>query len=870
MSPAAPLSRWTEISEQFDRLVELAGEDQRIALAQLAARDPELSRAVAELIEADASAQGVLERREEVLSPVAAEATPEFGPQWTALRLLGRGGMGEVWLATRMAVDVVQIAAVKLLKRGMDSHSLLQRFLQERRILARLDHPAIASLLDAGIAPDGRPFLAMDYIRGEPLTTYIRRHQYGLEKRLALLAEVARTVDYAHRQLIVHRDLKPGNVLVDDDGRPHLLDFGIAKVLEDDTDELTLTATGVRVLSPAYAAPEQFRGEEVGIAADVFALGVLLYEALVGRLPHRRHGRMELLAQEITEERATRPSLAAAEIFSAGELAPQDERVPWAKRLRGDLDTLILKAIHPLAERRYGSAALLAEDIDHYLAGRPIRARPDSKRYRLGKFIKRHRFGVAASTIAILALIAGAGSALWQAERARGLAAEALSARATAESEFARSEATKNFLVRSLDLAGLHSMGRKLNVDDLMLTMAERIDSEMQAHPSSQGELRVVVGQSLVELGQTARGLELAEQGRAQLAALQAGPTQLMASVLNKVGVLRRKSGDLAGAEKAMRESMAMLDLLPGDQRLQRIQNRTVLDHILALRGRWGESLANTQARLAERSEILGADAPGLAVDYNNLGVALGRMDRYQEALVAYDRCLQLLNAGANADSARAGSVERGRALVLARLARFDEAQQALDRARVLRERNLPADHPDHLDSKFAAVGLLRARGELAAAQSAIDTLIGQAGPDERRLGELHYERARIGFARQQWRAAARDFDRAETRLQAIAGADNGLSIYARAAAAFARFRLDGDAAAAEAVLVKEASALSALGLDRLDEAADIKLMRAQVARASGREAEAAQWGSGAMEIYAALALRPPEGLAVITPRAAP
>jgi tetratricopeptide (TPR) repeat protein len=455
-------------------------------------------------------------------------------------------------------------------------------------------------------------------------------------------------------------------------------------------------------------------------------------------------------------------------------------------------------------------------------------------------------------------LLTGFGVALWQADRAQELANEAQVARARAESEYARSEATKDFLVRSLDLAGLHSMGRKLSVDDLMLTMAERIDTEMQAHPSSQGELRVVVGQSLAELGQVQRGLALAERGREQLAQLNPQATPLMAVVLNKVGVLRRKAGDLVGAEAAMRASMAMLDQLPGDHRLQRIQNRTVLDHILALRGRWGESLINTQARLAERSEILGADDPGLAVDYNNLAVALGRMDRYAEALTAYERCLQLLELGGNADSARTGSVERGRAQVLARLERFDEAQQALDHARELRERNLPADHPDHLDTRFAQVGILRARGDIDAASAALTTLIKSAGPQERRLGELHYERARLNMSRGRWHAVARDFDDAAGRLQEIAGGNNCLSIYARAAASYARFRLDGDSASAETALATQYGALEELGLQHLDEGAEISLMRAQVALAEKREGDAARLTALGLADYAKLQLKAP------------
>ena len=178
-------------------------------------------------------------------------------------------------------------------------------------------------------------------------------------------------------------------------------------MLGDDTDELVQTATGVRVLSPAYAAPEQVRGEEVGVAADVYGLGVLLYQLTAGRLPHRRSGRMEMLAQEVTGERATRPSVAAAELENSTELPALTERVGWSRRLRGDLDTLILKAIHPEAERRYASAAALAEDIDRFLSGRPIRARPDSRGYRLRKFVRRHRLGVIAASIGLAGLLAG-------------------------------------------------------------------------------------------------------------------------------------------------------------------------------------------------------------------------------------------------------------------------------------------------------------------------------------------------------------------------------------------------------------------------------------------------------------------------------
>ncbi len=515
MSEDPRAQRWAEVSRHFDQLIDLSAAAQELALHELAERDAELAAEVRAMLIADARTQGLLEQREDVLAPIAADAQPDFGTSWRVQKLLGRGGMGEVWLAERRHGDAVQTAALKLLKRGMDSEALLQRFLQERRILAKLNHPAIASLLDAGVTADGRPFLAMDYIAGIPLTLHVRQQALGLEARLKLLAEVARVVDYAHRQLVVHRDLKPSNVLVDSEGRPHLLDFGIAKVLGDDTDVLVQTATGVRVLSPAYAAPEQVRGEEVGVAADVYGLGVLLYELAVGRLPHRRSGRMEMLAQEVTGERATRPSIAAAELEASVELPPLCERVGWSRRLRGDLDTLILKAIHPEAERRYASAAGLADDIDRFLTGRPIRALPDSRGYRLRKFVARHRVGVVASALGLAGLLLGFAVAVWHANRAQQIASAAQAAQAQLAGQLAHSERMRGFLLRHLIRAG-ETSAPQARIGALN-ALAARLDAELADDAAAQGELRVAIGEALAALGEREAGEALIARGRGQL-----------------------------------------------------------------------------------------------------------------------------------------------------------------------------------------------------------------------------------------------------------------------------------------------------------------------------------------------------------------
>lgn len=857
MSAARSPERWARVSAHFDLLIDLPVTEQDAALVALAIDDPRLAADVRALIDADARTQGVLEIREQVLAPIAADTRPELGPGWRVQRLLGRGGMGEVWLAERHQGDVVQTAAVKLLKRGMDSQALMQRFLQERRILARLNHPAIAGVLDAGITGDGRPFLAMDYICGEPLTAHARNTQMGLSARLQLLAQVARAVDYAHRHLVVHRDLKPSNVLVDDEGRPHLLDFGIAKVLGDDTDELVLTATGVRVLSPAYAAPEQVRGEEVGVAADVYGLGVLLYELVVGRLPHRRSGRMEMLAQEITDERATRPSLAALE-GEGNELLPANcERVAWGRHLRGDLDTLMLKAIHPEPERRYGSAALLAEDIERYLAGRPIRARPDSRGYRLRKFLQRHRVGALAAAIALSGLLIGLGTALWQAERARQSATLAQAAQRSAELEYARAEATKDFLVRNLDLASMRRLGRQMTVDEWIQILAGRLDMELHAHPSAQAELRVVIGQSLVELGQGERGLALAEQGRAQLHALYPQPTPLMAAVMNNVALIRRQLGDWTGAQAAIAESMAIIDQLPGDHRLLRLQNRSVLDHILALRGDWQQSLANTRARLAERMDLLGADDPGLAVDYNNLGVALGRVDQYEQALAAFDQALRLLVRGDQGDGARAASVERARALMYAKLNRIEAADQALARAVAIRTAALPADHADQRDSELARISIWRLRGQLQPALTAVEQLRARADDSDPRLSDYLYEQGRIEWSLQRWATASRDLMLAATALEQRAGGPHPLAAHARALAAYADNQQGGAVGDALIALNAQQATLQQLQLQATEKYADVLTLRAQLLQANGESAAAQSLRDEAGARYQQLGLAP-------------
>ena len=310
-----------------------------------------------------------------------------IGP-WRVLHELGRGGMGIVWLAERADGQYEQRAALKVIKRGMDSDSVVARFLRERQILARLIHPNIAHLLDGGIAADGRPYFAMEYVDGLPLLRYCAQRKSHFDERIRLFLEICNAVQIAHAQLIVHRDIKPSNVLVTRAGETKLLDFGIAGLIDDSAAGLTIDARH-RPLTPAYAAPEQLRGDPVTTATDIHALGGVLYELLAGK-------RASALDDTASPESAL-AAMMSTTLVPPSKLVNDDAPVA-RRRLRGDLDTIVLKALHRDPQRRYTTVEGFADDVRRSVSGQPIHARREHTGYRAAKFVGRHRVGVAGAT----------------------------------------------------------------------------------------------------------------------------------------------------------------------------------------------------------------------------------------------------------------------------------------------------------------------------------------------------------------------------------------------------------------------------------------------------------------------------------------
>ncbi|HEV8481212.1 MAG TPA: serine/threonine-protein kinase [Candidatus Eisenbacteria bacterium] len=418
LPPEPPESHaWRKLQDLFDHALELPSEDRESFLSQIP--DAELVAEVRSLLRAHEESSGFL------ASPPALsfERNAEPGDRIGRYRIeeeIGRGGMGVVYRATREEDGFVQQVAIKLIDAGMLSQEVLKRFRAERQILALLDHPNIARLIDGGSTTDGRPFLVMEHVSGSPLLASCDERRLGIAERLATFLTVCDAVQFAHQRLVVHRDLKPENILVTADGSPRLLDFGIAKLLSPEGVAAgTLTLPVNRMLTPDYASPEQIRGEPATVAGDVYSLGVILYELLSGSRPHRFSTRSpEEILRVVAHEEPLLPSTVAARSPEAAERRA-DTTSRLRRRLAGDLDYVILKALEIDPKRRYGSVDQLAQDLRRHLAGMPVLARGRSTTYLVSRFVRRHRAAVVTVGLVVTALVAGLFGTTWQANVAR-------------------------------------------------------------------------------------------------------------------------------------------------------------------------------------------------------------------------------------------------------------------------------------------------------------------------------------------------------------------------------------------------------------------------------------------------------------------
>jgi len=535
--------RWLRLSPLLDALLELPDDLRNEHLAALRREDAALADELEKLLTLEESDTEFL--AEPVVElPNGARPGARIGA-YRLDRLIGEGGMGQVWLATRADGLYERKVALKLLRPGLADPRLRQRFDREREILARFAHPYIARLLDAGINKDGQPYLALEYVDGEPITGYCQSRQLDIAARLDLFRQVCEAVSHAHANLIVHRDLKPSNILVTPAGHVRLLDFGIAKLLDVEPLPVEATRTGVRTFTLHYAAPEQIRGEPVTTMTDVYSLGVVLYELLTGSKPYRLKRQTDAEWEEaILAGEPLRPSQAAARANDETTRPYSPARL--ARELTGDLDNIGLKALAKRPEQRYVSAEALSQDLLSYLRGRPVSARGESLGYRTRKYFRRHRWALGAAALVLAVMATALTVVSWQAQQALR--------------EANRAQAMQNFVAGLFESAGNTPLDTPMDLRALLELGIVRGERSLARQPQARAELYGVVARLRLGLGDYREASTLLDKQAKLLHALPDAPTSLHLEAATLRGSARRQLSDARGCERQMQPLLAVAE----------------------------------------------------------------------------------------------------------------------------------------------------------------------------------------------------------------------------------------------------------------------------------------------------------------------
>jgi eukaryotic-like serine/threonine-protein kinase len=738
----SPMDRSRQAYSLFGAALDLPPEERAAFVERACADDAELCAEVGRLLGFHRRADGFLNtsavelaapmlRDAGLLEPAAAPA--RIGP-FRVVRELGRGGMGTVYVAERDDGQFEQRVALKLIRDSGAGPGAVRRFLEERQILALLQHPGIARLMDGGITADGQPYFAMELVEGEAIDRYCDNGALSIERRLELFGKVCDAVQYAHRHLVVHRDLKPANILVTADGQVKLLDFGIAKLLEpvQGTTESGVdpTRTGVLPMTPEYAAPEQVRGEPVSTATDLYALGVVLYALLTGRRPYEVRGLPPAEVERIVcGFDPPRPSatFAAADVDAARRAQARGgtpDRI--RRRLRGDLDLIVLMALRKEPERRYPSAAALVEDLRRFRAGRTVLARPDSAAYRIRRFVGRNRGGVAAAA-ALALLLAGFGA------RERTL-------RARAEAETLKAQAVQEYLVNVFDVADPFAPPELRSGDvsarALLDRGAARVESVLGGHPAEQADLRAVFGRVYSNLGVYDRAEEELRRSLEQRRALHGERHLAVAEAMAQLGEVLLNETRLDEAEPLLRQALALRRARLGNRSEATAQSLDHLAQLLQERNDFAGAEPLFREALEIRRSLVGDRDPDYALSLVNLGLHYFWTGAYDDAEPLYREAAAILEERLGPDHPRTSQALQNLAQVQQLRGQLDEAEALFRRALAAKRRSLGDAHPSvtiNLNNLANLIG--REMGKLDEAEALVREALEL---DRRVFGETH------------------------------------------------------------------------------------------------------------------------------------
>ena len=625
MTTPMDTTRWRRIQSIFHEAADLPATERQPFLEAACDDDEKLIEEITAMLDADDQGGSLLDRdMAQVAHQMLAGADPasggkEFGP-YTLKRILGEGGMGVVYLAVRK--DLGNEVAIKILRDAWLSPARRERFASEQRLLAQLNHPSIARLYDADTLPDGTPWFVMEYVEGLPLTDYCQQHKCSITRRLQLFRQVCEAVQYAHAHAVIHRDLKPSNIFVKSDGSVRLLDFGIAKQLESLDTPVNQTLTIMRLMTPAYAAPEQIRGESLGVHTDVYSLGVILFQLLTNRLPFDLSNLTPGEAASIVAEHEPGKPSSAAESSQRSEISEN----AWA-----DLDVLCLTAMHKDPQRRYRSAEALTRDIDHYLAGEPLEARPDSLRYRTAKFVRRNRRAVVSTALVFAVLIGLITFFTLRLAKARD----------TALAEAAQTQRIQQFMT-NLFQGGDEAAGPADNLR--VATLLDRGVQEAQSlssDPKIQAELYQSLGTIYQKLGKYGEANTLLQSALDRRKHLYGDDSPEVAESLTALGLLRLDQAHMDDAEQLTHQGleMAKRDLPPDHPAIAKAN--LAYGTVLAQRGSYDQAIQVLNQ--AVRLESAPAAAPtDLASSLSALAAAQYSAGHYDISKSLYTRLLDM------------------------------------------------------------------------------------------------------------------------------------------------------------------------------------------------------------------------------------
>ncbi len=700
---------WFEIKNLFNKALDSPAEERKKFLNDLNKKNPEIYKEVISLLNSFENSENFLENPITAANYLNEESEDLYiGKQLGPYKIenkIAEGGMGVVYLGIRTDEQFKKKVAIKLIKGGQSSGYILKRFQNERQTLANLDHPNIAKLLDGGTLEDGNQFFIMEYIDGVQIDTYCDDNKLSINERLKLFQKVCSAVHYAHRNLVIHRDIKPSNILVTKEGEPKLLDFGIAKILENEESkyETILTKTGSWNFTPEYASPEQVKGEKITTSSDIYSLGVLLYKLLSGHHPYKFPSYLPIDVNKIVCE--TQPEKPSTIIQTTEEFQSKDginkiinpdlignlrneniEKI--LKKLSGDIDNIILMALRKEPERRYASVEQFSEDIRRHLVGLPVIARKDTFLYISSRFIKRHKFGVAASIVIFLLFISGILGIIWQAN-------VAAKQRDMAKIEAEKTNRINTFLQNMLASPDPVEEGKDVKVTDILDKAVSKIDSNFEEQPEIKASIRTTIGITYQNLGLYKKAIVQFKKALIARKILYGKFSEKIAESTKNLALAYHYFGDFKKAKTLYEESLNIYHKIDSVNNFSYSEALNDYATLIMDLGEYDRAIKLFKDVIKLDEKIFPGNNVNTAAAYNNLAINLDYKNDERNAEIYYRKAISMDSAALGGNNYILAHPINNLAFIYLKKKNFQEAINLFQRSYNIRKRLLPDNHPE-------------------------------------------------------------------------------------------------------------------------------------------------------------------------------